>query len=239
MAGDREDSELYVKIKQEEAKKTGIDTHLYRLESQEGQAELLQIIHHLNRDDEVDAVLIQLPLPERFNSDEAIKMIDPDKDADCFHPKNIKKINSFDSEFLPPVFGAVKEILKEMNFDFKDKKACVIGNSKIFGKNLCDFISLRDILCDFVDSQDPDLPNKTKKADLLISAVGKPGVITEQHIKEGAAVIDVGISKENGRVRGDVDLKSAKNKASYLTPVPGGVGPITVAMLFRNTLILS
>ncbi|MFO7806870.1 MAG: bifunctional 5,10-methylenetetrahydrofolate dehydrogenase/5,10-methenyltetrahydrofolate cyclohydrolase [Candidatus Moraniibacteriota bacterium] len=239
MAGSREDSNIYVKIKREEAKKVGVDTHFYQLNSEDGQKELLQIINHLNQDEEIDAILIQMPLPERFDADEAVYSIDPNKDADCFHPKNMRKINDFESEFLPPVFGAIREILKDINFDFKNKKACIIGNSEIFGKNLGKFLALKGVESDFVKSSTSNLAEKTNKADLLISVVGKPGFITKDFVKEDAVVIDVGIVNKNGKVLGDVNLESVKNKASHITPVPGGVGPLTVAMLLKNTLTLS
>ncbi|MDZ7611846.1 MAG: bifunctional 5,10-methylenetetrahydrofolate dehydrogenase/5,10-methenyltetrahydrofolate cyclohydrolase [Candidatus Moranbacteria bacterium] len=239
-AGNREDSNLYIKIKQEEAKKTGIDTHLYKLEDSEGEEVLIDLISHLNQDEEVDAILVQLPLPEGFDTDKIISSIKPEKDADCFHPENQEKVKKGESRILPPVFGAVQEILEDINFDCRGKSGCVIGNSAVFGENLCDFLSLKGLECRFMNfsGSKEDIAKVASRADLLISAVGKPGFVNGDFVKQEAVVIDVGIVNKDGKVAGDVEIESAGEKAAYLTPVPGGVGPITVAMLLKNTLEL-
>jgi methylenetetrahydrofolate dehydrogenase (NADP+)/methenyltetrahydrofolate cyclohydrolase len=239
MAGNREDSKLYTDIKQREAKKVGIDTHFYKLENKEGQAELLSIIKHLNEDEEIDAIMIQLPLPKKFNAEEAFRAIDPSKDVECLHPKNAKLCQEGNSSVLPPVFGSIEEILKEIDWEFDSGKICIIGNSKNFMDRLAGFLSQKGGECFTADIRDKDLKSKISQADLVISAVGKPGFLKGDFIKKEAVVVDVGITRKEEKTLGDADLESISKKASFATPVPGGVGPITVAILLKNTLVLS
>ncbi|MFW5884799.1 MAG: bifunctional 5,10-methylenetetrahydrofolate dehydrogenase/5,10-methenyltetrahydrofolate cyclohydrolase [Patescibacteria group bacterium] len=239
MAGDREDSKLYTDIKQKEAKKVGIDTHFYKLEEKEGQAELLSIIKHLNEDEEIDAIMIQLPLPEKFDTEEVLKAINPKKDVECLHPRNFKLCQEGGSLISPPVFGAIEEILEEIDWTLKGKKICIIGNSKSFVDGLSQFLSRKGGDCLTSGIKDKDLKSKSSQADLVVSAVGEPGFLRGYFIKEGAVVIDVGITKQKSKTLGDADFESIKKKASFATPVPGGVGPVTVAILLKNTLALS
>ena len=236
LVGENEESELYVNKKLESAKKVGIDTHLYRFYKEDSEEDVIKTIEILNEDEDIDAILVQLPLPDGFDTNKIIKAINPRKDVDCFHPDNQgKKVD----KIISPVHGAVLEIMKEADYEIKDKKALVVSNSKIFGENL------KKILMDQganevagVLFKDKNLEEEIKKADLLITAVGKPYFINKDMVKEGVGIIDVGIHREGKKVKGDVDPEHMGDKAEFFTPVPGGVGPITVAILLRNTLDL-
>ena len=240
LVGDREDSKLYVSSKEKEAKKVGIDTHIYRCPEKTKELKILKIIDCLNKDELIDGILIQLPLPTGFNTDKIIKAINPAKDVDCFHPENLKIIlGSCDhNHILSPVFSAVLEMLSSINCRLKDKQICLIANSDIFGKSLGKILACRGAKVKITKANDKNLREETAKADILITAVGQPKFIKKEMVKKEAVIIDIGITKEGKRVCGDVDFSQVKDKASYITPVPGGVGPLTIAMLFRNTLEL-
>ena len=240
LVGDREDSSLYVGLKEKEAKKVGIDTHLYKSPENISEKEILEMIEHLNNDPVIDAILVQLPLPDKFDTDKIIKAISPEKDVDRFHPDNLKELVSScsDEHVMPPVFDVVFEILKSINCKLKEKRICIAANSDIFGKSLAKVFKCHEADAILVSGDDEDLGNKTKRADILITAIGKPKFIKKEMIKEGAIVIDIGITKEKNKVYGDVDFLDAKGKAAYITPVPGGVGPMTIAMAFKNVLSL-
>jgi len=241
LIGEREDSKLYVKLKGKEADKLGIETHIYKFEGSLDQQQVLKAIDHLNQDDEIDAILVQLPLPDSFDTDMIIRSIDPSKDVDRFHPENLNILLSTCSHghVMPPVLGVVLEMLSDINFDMKGKQACVIANSDIFGKSLAKVLECRGISVDVCHPSGSDLLNKSLKADLLISAIGRPKFVKSNMVKKGAVVIDVGITKNGERVLGDVDFDDVKNKALFITPVPGGVGPATVSMLLLNTVRLA
>ena len=239
LVGDQEDSLLYVKKKEEEAKKVGLDTHLYRCPADIPKREVFEMIDCLNKDDLIDGILVQLPLPDNFDTDGIIMAIDPKKDVDRFHPDNLKKILlSCDHNLMPPVFGTVLVMLESINYDLKNKQVCIISNSDIFGKTLAKTLECRGAGVDVVRVRDNDLKKRTSQADILISAVGKPSFIKKDMIKNDAVIIDVGITKKGKKVYGDVDFENVKKKVAFITPVPGGVGPMTIAMLFKNTLEL-
>jgi methylenetetrahydrofolate dehydrogenase (NADP+)/methenyltetrahydrofolate cyclohydrolase len=164
--------------------------------------------------------------------------MDPAKDVDGFHPENIKKLMAGEEEILPPVVQAILEILEKIKYNPEGKSACVIVNSEIFGQALAKVLESRGAFTKIATPNDEDLAEQTVKADILVTAVGQPGLITAEFIKKDAVIIDIGISKEDNKVRGDVDFASVKNKAGYLTPVPGGVGPITIAAALSNVLKL-
>ncbi len=233
--GENQESELYVSKKIEEAKKVGIDTHLYRFSNESLENEILEAIEVLNQDSEIDAILVQLPLPKKFNTDKIIKKIDPQKDVDCFHPDNQ---NKKDDKIISPVHRAVLEILKEVKFKISNKKVLIISNSKIFGKKLEKILKKKEADVKMVLSDDSNLKKEIKKADLLISATGKAHFINKDMLKDQVGIIDIGISREGDKIKGDVDDKFLGDKASFYTPVPGGVGPITVAILLKNSLEL-
>lgn len=219
LVGDRSDSKLYVSLKEKEGKKVGIDTHLYNLFQETSEEELLEVINFLNEDKLIDGILLQLPLPSKFNTDKIISAINPLKDVDGFHPDHPDYIVS-------PVIAAIQTCLEEVNILDKDKTVSIFYNSEVFADNLKKMLTAKKYKI---------LPNKdSNKAGVIISAMGEPKKIKEEHIKPGAVLIDVGITKVDDKVFGDVDFLSVKDKASYLTPVPGGIGPMTIALLFKN-----
>ncbi len=252
LIGDRDDSKLYVSLKEKEARKIGIDTHVYKCEVTANKAQVFEMIEYLNRDEEIDGILIQLPLPETFNTDEIIQAIDPSKDVDRFHPKNLEMLLATDLHddpllsktqaadvMLPPVHGTILAMMRDIDYDLKNKQVCIVANSEIFGKSMAKVLNCRGATATVIGLDNDNLIEKTSNADVLITAVGRPGFINEKMVKEGAVVIDVGITRAGTRVRGDVDFERVKKKASYITPVPGGVGPVTVFMLLLNTAKLA
>ncbi|MDD5071162.1 MAG: bifunctional 5,10-methylenetetrahydrofolate dehydrogenase/5,10-methenyltetrahydrofolate cyclohydrolase [Patescibacteria group bacterium] len=240
LVGDREDSKLYVGLKEREAKKVGIDTHIYRCPDNTEEKKILETIECLNKDKLIDGILVQLPLPVGFDTNKIIKTINPEKDVDCFHPENLKIIlgSCRHNHILSPVFSAVLEMLKNINCQLKGKQVCIIANSDIFGKSLAKILECQGAKVKIAKANDQNLASKTSQADVLITAIGKPRFIKKNMVKKEVVVIDIGITKEGEKVCGDVDFAEVKNKAGYITPVPGGVGPLTIAMLFRNTLEL-
>lgn len=248
LIGERDDSELYVNLKEKEAKRIGIDTHIYRCAQDTSEKEVLELINFLNNDDTIDAILIQLPLPAGLDTDKIIQAVDPEKDVDGFHPENLKKLtgesinacacHSCQEEFIivPPVFAAVLEMLTSINCELENKNVSVLANSEIFGGNLVKFLESKGAKAEMVKADDKNLADKTRKADILITAIGKPKFIKKEIIKKDAVIIDIGITKEGKKVLGDVDFYDVEQKAGYITPVPGGVGPMTIAMALRNTL---
>jgi methylenetetrahydrofolate dehydrogenase (NADP+)/methenyltetrahydrofolate cyclohydrolase len=240
LVGDREDSKLYVSLKEKEAKKIGIDTHLYYCGPAVTEIELFETINFLNRDEMIDAILVQLPLPEGFDTDGIILAIDPAKDVDGFHPNKLEKLfNSCDHEdYIPPVYGVVLEMLKSIAYDVGQKKICIIANSEIFGRGLSWVLKCRGALPEITSINDYSLKEKSSAADVVISAVGQPKFIKRDMIKPDAVIIDIGISRQDGKICGDADFEDIKDIAGYITPVPGGVGPMTIAMAFKNTLKL-
>jgi methylenetetrahydrofolate dehydrogenase (NADP+)/methenyltetrahydrofolate cyclohydrolase len=233
LIGEREDSKIYVRLKEQEAKKVGIDTHTYRCEADVSEKEILQTIEFLNKDPEVDAILVQLPLPANFDTDKIIKMIDPAKDADGFHPDNLEN-----HSVISPVFAVVTEMLQSIKYDLNDSNVCIVANSDIFGKNLARILEIEKANVVVKNADDADLQKATTQADVLITAVGKANFIKKDMIKEDVVVIDIGIEKKLKNIFGDVDFIDVQDKVSFITPVPGGVGPMTIAMLFRNVVEL-
>jgi len=219
LVGEREDSKLYVALKETEGKKVGIDTHVYKLASDVSGTELLTTIKFLNDDPAIDGILVQLPLPQEINTDQVIAAIDPYKDVDGFHPNHPDYVMS-------PVLAAIKACLEEIKFMAPGKSACVLYNSEVFGQGVKDILELLGLKV--------SLKQGSAQADLLVTAIGEPGKIKKEMVKEGAVIIDIGITKINGKVWGDVDFENVKEKASYITPVPGGIGPLTIAFLFKN-----
>jgi methylenetetrahydrofolate dehydrogenase (NADP+) / methenyltetrahydrofolate cyclohydrolase len=236
LVGNRPDSELYVSLKEKEAKRVGVDTTLYRISAGAPEIELEEMIKFLNNDEMTDGILLQLPLPDNFDTDKIVSLMSAEKDVDRFHPDNLKKLLAGEEELLPPVSQVILEILEDIKYDPAGKSACVIANSEIFGATLAKVLELHGALTKIATPDDEDLRKTASKADILVTAVGKPDLITEEYIKKDAVIIDIGISKEDGKVRGDVSAESVRDKAGYLTPVPGGVGPITIAAALRNTL---
>jgi len=238
LIGERSDSELYVNLKEREAKKVGIDTHLYKCAENISELEIIEMIKCLNEDKTIDAILVQLPLPSGIDTDTVILAIDPTKDVDGFQPDNLEKLlkSCTVPTLMPPVFATVLEMLKSINYEIKNKQVCIISNSNIFGQSLAHVLKCLGAEIKIVKAADKNLVKATKEADVLITAVGKPEFIKKDMVKKEAVVIDIGITKEKNKVSGDVDFLDVKDKVSYITPVPGGVGPMTIAMAFKNTL---
>ncbi len=240
LVGEKEDSLLYVNLKEKEAKKVGIDTHLYKIPKHAGDDEVVKVIQHLNSDEKIDAILVQLPLPQEYDVDRIINSIDPRKDLDRFHPENQKQLlDSCDHDhIMPPVFEVVFVILKEINQEVKDKNICIFSDSEVFGPALARVLKCRGGRAEVCGSQNKNSSKKTLRADIIITAIGSPHFLKKDMIKDGATVIDIGIKKQGRKVYGDVDFDNVKEKAGFLTPVPGGVGPITIAIALKNTLEL-
>jgi len=240
LIGERKDSELYVNLKEKEAKKVGIDTHLYKCPKNIDERDVLEMIDCLNNDKLIDAILVQLPLPTGFDTDAIIYAIDPVKDVDRFHPNNLQVLfkTCNHAHVMPPVFEAVLEMLNSIDCQLQDKKICIIANSEIFGKSFAKVLECRGAKPEVIRADDINLIQKTKQVDILITAIGEAKFIKKEMIKKDVIIIDIGITKKGEKVYGDVDFEDVKDKASFITPVPGGVGPMTIAMTFKNALEL-
>jgi methylenetetrahydrofolate dehydrogenase (NADP+) / methenyltetrahydrofolate cyclohydrolase len=242
LVGDNSDSDLYVNKKIATGKEVGVDTHLYKCDADMGQAKLLETIGFLNTDNEIDAIMVQLPLPKDagYNTDAVIKSIKPEKDVDRFHPDNIGPlVSTYDpGAVMPPVFGVILEMFKSIDYEVSGKRAIVVSKSDIFGGSLAKVLACRGAIAEAVHPDADNLADKTGSADVLISVIGRPKFIKKEMIKQGAVIIDVGITRELGSTFGDVDFEDCDEKAGYISPVPGGVGPMTVAITLKNTLEL-
>lgn len=237
LVGDNPASKSYVKGKEKAAAEVGISSSLVELPAETTESELLNLIHKLNDDSSVHGILVQLPLPDHISEQKVIDTIHPDKDVDGFHPINIGKMMLGEDTFLPCTPYGIITMLKSRNIDIAGKHAVVIGRSNIVGKPVGQLLLNENATVTYCHSRTANLREFTSKADILIVAIGKANVITAEDIKEGAVVIDVGINRlETGKLTGDVDFDSAVEKASYITPVPKGVGPMTIAMLLKNTI---
>ncbi|MEI6835290.1 MAG: bifunctional 5,10-methylenetetrahydrofolate dehydrogenase/5,10-methenyltetrahydrofolate cyclohydrolase [Candidatus Falkowbacteria bacterium] len=231
LVGTRPDSKLYVSLKEREAKKLGIDTYLYELDEAVSELELTQTIEFLNKDNSIDSILVQLPLPENFDTDKIMSKLDPKKDADGFlenHPKNV----------MSPVLAAIKLMLENTKITATKLTAGALYNSEVFGG------ALKKILTDFgfkevigiTGKKAGEVKDISSRVDVLITAIGVPLFIKDNMIKDQAVIIDVGTTRVGTKVCGDVDFDSVKDKVSFISPVPGGIGPMTIAFLFKNVL---
>lgn len=233
-------SELYVSLKKKACQKVGITFHEYLIVENSNTEEVLQTIDFLNKDEEIDAILVQLPLPAGFDTDKIIKAIDPNKDVDGFHPENIQKLLNEQSDFVPGLPLGIMKLIESTGENIKGKNAVVIAKSEIFYQPLAKLLNDQGATTEILSGQDQSFKQKVLAADIVISAWGQAFFITGDMIKDGAIIIDVGTNKiDNGHLVGDVDYSEAFEKASYITPVPGGVGPMTVAMLLYNTVKLA
>jgi methylenetetrahydrofolate dehydrogenase (NADP+)/methenyltetrahydrofolate cyclohydrolase len=236
LLGNREDSKLYVKLKQKQAKTVGIDTHFYHLEEDCEETELIEAIEFLNNDPLIDGILVQLPLPKHIDADKVVNIIDPKKDVDGFNKKNLDNLSS-EETLVSPVFSSVLKIFEEIDYKLEDKKVALVYNSEIFGNNLLELLEKQKAELLMIQKKTIEKNiDKLKTADAIISVIGQPWWIKKSYIKTGAVIIDVGITTEKDKVYGDANHKYLLDKVSYITPVPGGIGPITIAMLFQNTL---
>lgn len=237
IVGDDPASRVYVNSKKKACEEIGIYSQEYALPENTTQDELLELVEKLNGDTKINGILVQLPLPSHIDEEAVINAISPKKDVDAFHPVNVGKIMIGNYDFLPCTPAGVMELIKESGIDISGKECVVVGRSNIVGKPQAMLLLHQNATVTICHSRTKDLAEKTKNADILIAAVGKPNFITGDMIKEGAVVIDVGINRiAPKKLVGDVDFESAEKKASAITPVPGGVGPMTIAMLMKNTV---
>ncbi|WP_456429885.1 bifunctional methylenetetrahydrofolate dehydrogenase/methenyltetrahydrofolate cyclohydrolase FolD [Rhodocaloribacter sp.] len=245
LVGEDPASASYVRGKQKAALEVGIDAETLTYESDITEAELLRVIDRLNRDAGVDGILVQLPLPAHIDEQNVIYALNPDKDVDCFHPANVGRIMIGEPRFLPCTPAGIMEMLRRTGIETRGQRAVIVGRSNIVGKPMANLLMQKgvDATVTVCHSRTRDLPSITREADLLVAAIGRAHFITADMVRDGVAVIDVGInrvedaSRPRGyRLVGDVDFDAVREKASWITPVPGGVGPMTIAMLLRNTL---
>ncbi len=237
IVGDNPASKVYVANKEKACEALGIKSFKYALPETTTNEELLKLIDELNANDEVDGILCQLPLPRHLDEKIIIDRILPEKDVDAFHPQNVGKIMIGDYDFLPCTPAGVIEMLKYENIDITSKNCVVIGRSNIVGKPMSMLLLHNNATVTICHSKTKNLKEVCAEADILVVAIGRAKFVTADMVKEGAVVIDVGMNRdENGKLCGDVDFENVKEKTSYITPVPGGVGPMTIAMLMKNTL---
>lgn len=230
-------SQVYVRNKEKACEAVGFNSYKYALPEETTEQELLALVDKLNNDDKVDGILVQLPLPKHLDDKMIINNIRPDKDVDAFHPVNVGKIMIGDYSFLPCTPAGVMELIKSTGTQIEGKECVVIGRSNIVGKPQAMLLLHQSGTVTICHSKTKDLKTVASRADILVAAVGRAKMITADYVKQGAVVIDVGMNRdENGKLCGDVDFESVKDKAGYITPVPGGVGPMTIAMLMKNTL---
>lgn len=236
IVGEDPASKVYVSNKKKACENLGIISEEYALPESTTNEELLALIEKLNSKPSINGILCQLPLPSHLDEKLIINSIDPEKDVDAFHPFNVGKIMIGDFYFLPCTPAGVMEMLKYENIDVEGKNCVVIGRSNIVGKPMNMLLLHQNGTVTVCHSKTKNLKEVCRNADILVAAVGRPKFVTEDMVKKGAVVIDVGINRVDGKLCGDVDFDNVKNKVSAITPVPGGVGPMTIAMLMQNTL---
>ncbi|WP_058485212.1 bifunctional methylenetetrahydrofolate dehydrogenase/methenyltetrahydrofolate cyclohydrolase FolD [Defluviitalea phaphyphila] len=236
LVGNNPASKVYVSNKKKACEYIGIRSFSYELPEETSEEELLNLIDVLNKDEKVNGILVQLPLPKHINEKKILLAINPKKDVDCFHPYNVGLITIGDLDgFLPCTPAGIIELIKRTNIDIEGKKCVVVGRSNIVGKPVSLLLLSNNGTVEICHSRTKNLSGICKEADILVAAIGKPKFITADMIKEGAVLIDVGINRlENGKLCGDIDFENCKEKAKAITPVPGGVGPMTIAMLMKN-----
>ena len=230
-------SQVYVGRKAKACAEAGFLSREYRLPAATPEGELLRLIDDLNKDILIHGILVQLPLPAHISTHKIIAAIDPMKDVDGFHPYNVGGLVSGSPVFVPCTPRGIMELISRTGIELAGKEAVVVGRSNIVGKPIALLLLERHATVTICHSRTKNLPQVTARADVLVAAVGRPHMITEGMVKKGAVVIDVGVNRlESGKLAGDVAFEEVYEKASYITPVPGGVGPMTIAMLMRNTL---
>ena len=237
LVGEDPASQVYVRNKEKDCVECGILSQGYRLPAQTSEAQLLELIDVLNKNDRVDGILVQLPLPEHISQEKVLHAIRPDKDVDAFHPFNVGKIVTGEQGFLPCTPAGVMALLREYEIEIAGKDCVVVGRSNIVGKPMALLLLRENGTVTICHSKTAHLSEVTVRADILVSAVGKTGFITGDMVKEGAVVVDVAMNRDaEGKLCGDCVFDEVEKKASYITPVPGGVGPMTRLVLMQNTL---
>ena len=240
LVGDDPASQVYVRNKEQACQKAGFASEVHRLPAGTTEAQLLELVNRLNSDDSVHGILVQLPLPAQINSTTVLDAVNPLKDVDCFHPENVGRMVQGRPRFLPCTPHGVQVLLKEAGAKVDGAHVVVLGRSEIVGKPVAMMLVQKgetaNATVSICHSKTANLEAITRTADILIAAIGKPEFVTASIVKPGAIVIDVGINRSGDRLVGDVDFSSVSEVASAITPVPGGVGPMTIAMLLENTL---
>ena len=238
LVGNDPASRVYVTSKRKDCEECGFYSEEYALLESATQEELLELVETLNGREDIDGILVQLPLPAQLDEETVIQAIDPEKDVDGFHPMNAGALLIGRPGFLPCTPAGVMDLLDEYGVDPAGKRAVVVGRSNIVGKPMALLLLRRNATVTVCHSRTPDLAEHCRQADILVAAVGRQGLITGDMVKQGAVVVDVAMNRDdNGKLCGDVDYAAAAERAAYLTPVPGGVGPMTRAALMENTLL--
>jgi len=237
LVGDDPASHTYVSMKEKSCKNVGFYSIVHKMPDTITQNEIIETIEMMNNNPRIDGILVQLPLPEHIDTTKILEVIDPKKDVDGFHPYNMGRVVENLDAFAPCTPIGVMEMFKEYDIDLEGKDVCVVGASNIVGKPMAALLLNANATVTVTHIYTKDLASHTKKADIIVVGVGVPNLIKEDMVKDGAIVIDIGINRlENGKLVGDVDFENVSKKCSYITPVPGGVGPMTIAMLLKNTL---
>lgn len=237
LVGNDPASKVYVKNKSKACEDVGIEYEEYILEDTISQKDLIELIKKLNQDNTVNGILLQSPIPENLDINEAFRTIIPEKDVDGFNPVNVGKLVLNQDTFVSCTPYGIMKMFEEYNIDLSGKNVVILGRSNIVGKPLLHCCLNKNATVTVCHSKTQNLKEKAKEADILISAIGRANFVTEDMVKQDAVVIDVGINRlDNGKITGDVDFENVKEKASYITPVPGGVGPMTIAMLMNNVI---
>ena len=237
MVGDNDASKVYVRNKSRACEEIGIEFKEYLLPNDTKQEELISLIEKLNKDKNVNGILLQSPIPKPLNIQEAFNTIDPKKDVDGFNPYNVGNLCIGQDSFIPCTPYGIMKMFEKYNIEIDGRKVAIIGRSNIVGKPMAQCMLAKNATVTICHSRTRELKKELKDADIIISAAGKRNMVTEDMVKEGAAIIDVGMNRnDEGKLCGDVDFEKLKEKASYITPVPGGVGPMTIAMLMSNVI---
>ncbi len=237
LVGNDPASNTYVKMKEKACERVGFYSIVHKMPETITQDEIIETIKLMNKNPRIDGILVQLPLPKHIDTNKILEVIDPIKDVDGFHPYNMGRVVEGLDSFAACTPVGVMEMFKEYNINLQGKDVCVVGASNIVGKPMAALLLNANATVTITHIYTKDLASHTKKADIVIVGVGKANLITADMIKDGAVVIDIGINKlEDGRIVGDVDFENVSKKCSFITPVPGGVGPMTIAMLLKNTL---
>jgi methylenetetrahydrofolate dehydrogenase (NADP+)/methenyltetrahydrofolate cyclohydrolase len=239
LVGNNPASQVYVNMKTKACEEVGIYSINHRMPEEVNEKDLLYVIDMLNKNPLVNAILVQLPLPSKINEEKVIEAIDPKKDVDGFHPYNMGKLLRGQPFIFPCTPYGIMKLFEEYKIELKAKDVCVIGAGNITGKPMSYMLLNENATVQICHIYTKNLKEKTKTADIIISATGKAHLIKADMVKEGVIVVDVGIAKVNDKIVGDVDFENVSKIASYITPVPGGVGPMTIAMLISNTVFLS
>jgi len=235
LVGKDKASEIYVKLKKEKSEKIGIDFHLFRFKESDPEKKILEKIIELNGNQKIDGIIIQLPLPEKFHTQKLINAISLKKDVDGFHPKSVDLFFKNKEIFFPVFPQAIFSLVKSAGKNIKNRKAIIIANSKLFGEMMVKTLSREKVQAAYIFKKDLKINlGKIKRADIVITAVGSPGIVKGDMVKNGVIVVDGGISKKGSKVSGDADADSFRNISGFLSPVPGGAGPVTVACLLKN-----